>query len=91
MSLDLDCKKFVWNSYLYYAEDNPCITDGEFDKLAVHLKDSWDKLPGWFTRRVPYADLEAGTGCSLHYSDEEIEAAIAYWEGIMDKPYVGVH
>jgi hypothetical protein len=74
---DWHCRMFLWSAYLYEAEDNPALSDHDYDQLCICLVRWYPNLPEWFTSRVPREDLEAGTGSGVTLTPEEI--AQAHW------------
>ena len=48
-------------SYAYYVEDNPLISDGEFDELGKWLLENYDNVEHMHKDLVTKGDLEAGT------------------------------
>lgn len=48
-------------SYAYYVEDNPLITDDEFDNLAKWLLENWDDVDHQHKSYITRNDLVAGT------------------------------
>ena len=53
--------KYLMCSYAYYKQDDPLISDEEFDELAKYLLANWDNIEHqhkWYVRK---GDLKAGT------------------------------
>lgn len=48
-------------SYAYYVEDNPLISDDEFDSLAKWLLENWDDVDHQHKSYITKNDLVAGT------------------------------
>ncbi len=48
-------------SYAYYVQDDPLITDAEFDELAKELLANWDSIEHPHKCYITKNDLEAGT------------------------------
>lgn len=53
--------KYLMCSYAYYVEDNPLITDDEFDNLAKWLLENWDDVDHQHKSYITRNDLVAGT------------------------------
>ena len=53
--------KYLMCSYAYYKQDDPLVSDEEFDELAKYLLENWktvDHPHKWYIKK---ADLKAGT------------------------------
>ena len=48
-------------AYAYYVEDNPLISDTEFDELAKYILANYDEIDHMHKHLVTKGDLEAGT------------------------------
>lgn len=53
--------RYLMASYAYYIEDDPIMSDGEFDELCKILLENWDKLNHPHKANITKPDLEAGT------------------------------
>ena len=53
--------KYLMCSYAYYVEDNPLISDDEFDSLAKWLLENWDDVDHQHKSYITRNDLVAGT------------------------------
>ena len=53
--------KYLMCSYAYYEEDNPLVSDDEFDNLAKWLLEHWDSVDHPHKKYITKHDLEAGT------------------------------
>lgn len=53
--------RYLMASYAYYVEDDPIMTDGEFDELCKNLLEDWDKIDHPHKANITKSDLEAGT------------------------------
>lgn len=53
--------KYLMCSYAYYKEDNPLISDAEFDELGKWLLENWDSVDHRHKLYITKHDLEAGT------------------------------
>jgi hypothetical protein len=53
--------KYLMCSYAYYKEDNPLISDDEFDSLAKWLLENWNAIDHPHKKYITKSDLEAGT------------------------------
>lgn len=78
------CRKYVISSILYYLHDTSPWPDTRYDNACNTLRMSYKKLPAWFTDRVTYADLCAGTGFTLKPTPEEQEVCEGFLSGRYD-------
>lgn len=53
--------KYLMCSYAYYKEDDPLISDAEFDELGKWLLENWDDVDHRHKLYITKHDLEAGT------------------------------
>ena len=53
--------KYLMCSYAYYKEDNPLVSDQEFDDLAKFILENYDAIDHPHKHLVTKGDLEAGT------------------------------
>lgn len=53
--------KYLMCAYAYYVEDDPLISDAEFDELAQYLLDNWDDVDHRHKWYISKSDLKAGT------------------------------
>lgn len=53
--------KYLMCAYAYYVEDNPLISDTEFDELAKYILANYDEINHMHKHLVTKGDLEAGT------------------------------
>ena len=53
--------KYLMCAYAYYKQDNPLITDEEFDELAKYLLANWKDIEHPHKWMITKADLKAGT------------------------------
>ena len=53
--------KYLMCSYAYYKEDNPLISDQEFDDLAKSILKNYNAIDHPHRHLVTKSDLEAGT------------------------------
>jgi NAD-dependent DNA ligase len=53
--------KYLMCSYAYYKEDDPLISDAEFDELAKWLLENWDTVDHRHKVYISKYDLTAGT------------------------------
>lgn len=72
------CEMFIYSCYLYEKENDPVLTDPDFDTHCALLLRAYSKLPKWFTDRVPEDQLSAGTSVGLKYSEDDISGAQAW-------------
>ena len=62
-------------SYLYYEEDSPIISDGEYDSICKRLHNEWDNVEHFHKHLIDKETLLAGTGYTLKYPNRVIDAA----------------
>ncbi len=84
MTLTEKINAYLWSSYLYYRLDRSPIRDSEFDQICKDLLLDYPELPEDFRARIGEGDLRAGTGFFLHFSQDEIEDALNWEEGIIN-------
>ena len=75
--------KYLMCAYAYYVEDNPLISDTEFDELSKYILKHYDAIDHPHKKYVTKSNLEAGTylgkypsmvkGAVKSYRDEIIE------------------
>lgn len=53
--------RYLMSAYAYYEQDDPIITDTEFDMLAKYILHYYDKLEHPHKKLITKDDLEAGT------------------------------
>jgi len=53
--------RYLMCAYAYYVEDDPLISDSEFDQLAEELLQNYDSIEHMHKHLVTKKDLEAGT------------------------------
>jgi len=66
---------YLMHSYLYYKEDNPIISDGEYDSICKRLHSEWDNVEHFHKHLIDKEMLIAGTGYTLEYPNRVIDAA----------------
>ena len=66
---------YLMHSYLYYIEDSPIVSDGEFDHICKMLLEKWDKIKHFHKHLINKDDLIAGTGYALKYPERVKNAA----------------
>ena len=60
---------YLMASYAYYEEDDPIVSDAEYDTICRMLDENWDTVKHSHKWCVNKEDLKAGTGYSLKYPD----------------------
>ena len=60
---------YLMSSYAYYKEDDPILSDGEYDTVCVLLDEHWDKVDHSHKWCIDRDHLKAGTGYALEYPD----------------------
>jgi len=53
--------KYLMCSYAYYVDDEPLISDAEYDELAKFILENWDAIDHPHKSHVTKDDLIAGT------------------------------
>tara|TARA_B100002019_G_scaffold180127_1_gene155538 strand:- start:1759 stop:2073 length:315 start_codon:yes stop_codon:yes gene_type:complete len=53
--------RYLMSAYAYYVEDDPIITDTEFDMLSKWMLHHWDAIDHPHKKLITKGDLEAGT------------------------------
>lgn len=53
--------KYLMSAYAYYVEDDPLISDAEFDELSKFILDNYDDMKHPHKHLVTKHDLKAGT------------------------------
>ena len=53
--------RYLMCAYAYYVEDDPLISDSEFDQLGQELLQNYDSIEHMHKHLVTKKDLEAGT------------------------------
>ena len=53
--------KYLMCSYAYYVDDEPLISDAEYDKLAESILKNWDAIDHPHKSFISKEDLKAGT------------------------------
>jgi len=66
---------YLMYSYLYYEEDSPIISDGEYDSICKRLHSEWDNVEHFHKHLIDKETLLAGTGYTLKYPNRVIDAA----------------
>ena len=73
------------SSYAYYVEDDPIVSDAEYDIICRMLDENWEEIEHSHKSWVVREDLKAGTGYSLEYPDRVKHATQHYREAINDE------
>jgi NAD-dependent DNA ligase len=53
--------RYLMSAYAYYEQDDPLITDTEFDMLAKYILHNYDVLKHPHKKLITKSDLSAGT------------------------------
>ena len=78
--------RYLMSAYAYYVQDDPLITDMEFDKLAKH---NYDEIEHMHKHLVTIDNLDAGT--YLGEYPERVKNAVSHYRMIMRRrptPYI---
>ena len=76
---------YLMASYAYYEEDDPIISDAEFDTICRMLNENWDEIDHSHKWCIDKKDLEAGTGFGATYPDRVKNATNNYREVIKNE------
>ena len=52
---------YLMASYAYYVEDDPILSDAQFDRLAKRMLESWDSIEHIHKEYIKEDYLKAGT------------------------------
>ena len=66
------------SSYLYYHADAQVLSDADYDEICKLLLFEWDNISHPHKGLVTRADLEAGTGYAIKYTNMIKGAAMAW-------------
>ena len=69
--------KYLMCAYAYYVEDNPLISDGDFDELSKFILNNYDSIEHPHKYLVTKGDLEAGT--YLGEYPQMVKGAVKSW------------
>ena len=72
---------YLMYSYLYYEEDDPIISDSEYDSICKRLYNEWDEIEHFHKHLVSKDALTAGTGYDIVYPQRVINAAKSLLNG----------
>ena len=75
--------KYLMCSYAYYKEDDPLISDTEFDELAKWLLENWDNVDHRHKVYISKYDLTAGTFLGKYPS--MVPGAVKSYRKVMKK------
>lgn len=81
--------RYLMSAYAYYEQDEPLISDMEFDKLAKYIRHNYDKLEHVHKHLVTIGDLDAGT--YLGEYPERVKNAVSHYRMVMRRrptPYI---
>ena len=76
--------RYMMCAYAYYEEDDPLISDYQFDMLAKYILQNYDKINHHHKHLVTKEDLEAGTYLGKY--PERVKGAVRSWRNIRKKP-----
>lgn len=75
--------KYLMCSYAYYKEDDPLISDAEFDELGKWMLEHWDAIDHPHKKYITRHDLTAGTYLGKYPS--MIPGAVRSYRGMKKK------
>jgi len=76
--------RYLMCAYAYYEQDDPLISDVEFDMLAKYILQNYDDINHFHKHLVTKEDLEAGTYLGKY--PERVKGAVKNWRAIRKKP-----
>jgi hypothetical protein len=76
--------RYLMCAYAYYEQDDPLISDVEFDMLAKYILQNYDDISHFHKHLVTKEDLEAGTYLGKY--PERVKGAVRDWRTIRKKP-----
>ena len=76
--------RYLMCAYAYYEEDEPLITDMQFDMLAKYILQNYDEIQHFHKDLVTKDDLEAGTYLGKY--PERVKGAVRSWRKLRKKP-----
>ena len=72
--------RYLMCAYSYYEQDDPLISDMEFDMLAKYILQNYDSINHFHKHLVTKGDLEAGTYLGKY--PERVKGAVRDWKSI---------
>ena len=69
---------YLMSSYLYYELDDSVLSDTQFDYLCKKLYDNWDKVEHMHKPLIDKANLKAGSGYGIQYTNMIIGGALSW-------------
>ncbi len=69
---------YLMSSYLYYEQDDSVLDDTQFDYLCKKLYDNWDKVEHMHKPLIDKANLKAGSGYGILYTNMIIGGALSW-------------
>jgi hypothetical protein len=69
---------YLMSSYLYYEQDDSVLDDTQFDYLCKKLYDNWDKVEHMHKPLIDKANLKAGSGYGIQYTNMIIGGALSW-------------
>ena len=69
---------YLMSSYLYYELDDSVLSDTQFDYLCKKLYDNWDKVEHMHKHLIDKANLKAGSGYGIQYTNMIIGGALSW-------------
>jgi len=85
-NINMSVPWYLMASYAYYVQDNPLLSDSQFDRLARKMLEHWDKIDHMHKHLISVDDLKAGT--YLGEYPKRIEGAIESMRSIHGKKSV---
>ena len=77
---------FLMASYVYYVLGDRIMSDQDFDRLTVLLKDNYADVDHIHKHLVTLEHLEAATGFDIKYPNMVIGAVNSYMRELVQKP-----
>lgn len=60
-NINLTVPWFLMAAYAYYVEDDPILSDGQYDRLVKRMLDNWDNIEHRHKHLIDLESLQAGT------------------------------
>jgi NAD-dependent DNA ligase len=74
---------FLMAAYAYYIEDDPILSDAQFDRLVKRMIEHWDKIEHRHKELITLENLEAGTFLGAY--PEMVKGAVKQIRGLQSK------
>lgn len=96
MNTNIAAKKLIMSAYLYYRCDVSVLSDGDYDKLSVHVYDHWDELTDQLKWQLGDREGVRSTGIGILITQLGQDAAHSWYrqetgndvERGLEQPYI---